>query len=251
MLKRRIIPIQLLSGDRLIKTRVFGSPRNVGNPLMSSKIYSDNDADELLILQVERCDGALENLHSKVLQIGRECFAPLTAGGAITNSEHAIRLFSAGADKVVLNSICFTDPNVALNIANIAGSQAVVVAIDVKFEKGRYVLYSDGGRVSQSVSLERHINTVVDSGAGEILIQSIDHDGLMEGYDLDLLDFVCNACSIPVIIAGGAGNFLHLKDAFDAGADAVACGSLFNFGDNSPLRAKAFLKNHGVSLKNI
>ena len=251
MLKRRIIPIQLLSGDRLVKTRSFESPRDVGDPVKSSKVYSDNDADELFILQIDRCDGALENLYSKVLQIANECFAPLTAGGAITKSADAIRLFSAGADKIVLNSICFTEPEVISDIAKFAGSQAVVVAIDAKFERGNYVLYSGGGRVAQPISLEKHIANAVDSGAGEILIQSIGHDGVMEGYDLGLLDRVCSVCPLPVIIAGGAGNFIHLKEAFDAGADAVACGSLFNFGDNSPLRVKAFLENYGVSLKSI
>lgn len=251
MLKRRIIPIQLLRGDRLVKTKVFGSPRDVGDPVKSSKIYSDNDADELFLLQIEHREGALENLLSKVQKISKECFAPLTAGGAINKPEDAIRLFSSGADKVVINSICFTKPDVISDIANFSGSQAVIVAIDVKFEKGNYVLYSECGSKPQPVSLERHIATVVDSGAGEILIQSIDHDGLMEGYDLNLLELVFNVCSLPIIIAGGAGNFLHLKEAFDKGADAVACGSLFNFGDNSPLRAKAFLKNYGIPLKTI
>ncbi|WP_443629986.1 imidazole glycerol phosphate synthase cyclase subunit [Candidatus Njordibacter sp. Uisw_056] len=251
MLKRRIIPIQLLSGDRFVKTTRFSSPRDVGDPVKSSRVYSDNDADELLILQIDRGDGALENLHSKVLQIANECFAPLTAGGAITKPSDALRLFSAGADKVVLNSICYTDLEIISDIANFAGSQAVVVAVDVKFERGRYVLYSGGGRVAEPISLEKHIGNIIDSGAGEILVQSIDHDGVMDGYDLNLLDSVCKACSLPVIIAGGAGNFIHLKEAFQRGADAVACGSIFNFGDNSPLRAKAFLKNYGVPLKKI
>lgn len=251
MLKRRIIPIQLLSGDRLVKTVRFSSPRDVGDPVKSSRVYSDNDADELLLLQIDRGDGAFENLHSKVLQIARECFAPLTVGGGITRSSDALRLFSAGADKVVLNSICFTNLEIISDIAKFAGSQAVVVAVDAKPGKGSYVLYSGGGRVAEPISLEKHIGNIIDSGAGEILVQSIDQDGVMDGYDLDLLDSVCKTCSVPVIIAGGAGNFIHLKEALQRGADAVACGSIFNFGDNSPLRAKAFLKNYGIPLKRI
>ena len=144
MLKRRIIPIQLLSGDRLLKTRQFDFPRDVGDPVKSSKVYSDNDADELLLLQIDRSDGAIENLYSKVLQIGIECFAPLTVGGTVTKPSDALKLFSAGADKIVLNSICFRDLGVISSISKFAGSQAIVVSIDVKFEKGKYVLYSDG-----------------------------------------------------------------------------------------------------------
>lgn len=251
MLKRRIIPIQLLSGDRFLKTRQFDLPRDVGDPVKSSKVYSDNDADELLLLQIDRNDGAIENLYSKVLQIASECFVPLTIGGAINTPSDARKLFSAGADKIVLNSICYRDLEVISGISKFAGNQAVVISIDVKFERGKYVLYSSGGRIAEKISLEKHIANAVKSGAGEILIQSIDHDGTMEGFDLNLLEKVCKECPLPVIIAGGAGSFIHLKEAFDAGADAVACGSLFNFGDNSPLRAKAFLKNHGIQLKKI
>ena len=99
--------------------------------------------------------------------------------------------------------------------------------------------------------MSQHVANVVAAGAGEILIQSIDKDGSMTGYDLPLLEAVIKAAPVPVIAAGGAGDFAHLKDAFDAGADAVACGSLFNFGDNNPLRAKAYLKNHGIPLKRL
>jgi cyclase len=121
----------------------------------------------------------------------------------------------------------------------------------VRKENAEYVLYSGCGKDQEPISLREHIASVLKNGAGELFIQSIDRDGLMCGYDVALMKEVIGRVSIPVIAAGGAGNINHLKEIFLEGADAAACGSLFNFGDNNPLRAKAFLKNYGVPLKNI
>jgi cyclase len=125
------------------------------------------------------------------------------------------------------------------------------VGIDVRKVDNGYVLYSDCGRQRESVGLQDHIASVIGAGAGELMVQAIHCDGVMQGYDLELLKSVIPFSSIPVIACAGAGNFLHLKDAIEVGADAVACGSLFNFGDNNPLRAKAFLKNYGIPLKKV
>jgi imidazole glycerol-phosphate synthase subunit HisF len=251
MLKRRIIPIELLWSNRLVKTRAFDSPRDVGDPVKSSKVYSDQDADELVLLQIDRDDRRPEQLVDAVRRIAKHCFIPFTVGGGITNIEDAASLFEAGADKVLLNSVTYRHPKVISAIAERYGRQAVVVGIDVLAVGRDYIVYSDRGRQSEAVSLEAHIAAVVAAGAGELLVQSIKCDGVMEGYDLALIKRVIACSPIPVIVAGGAGHFLHLKEAFEAGADATACGSLFNFGDNSPLRAKAFLKNHGIALKRI
>ena len=251
MLKRRIIPIELLSGGRLVKTRGFDAPRDVGDPVKSSKVYSDQDADELVLLQIDRDERRMAPLVDVVRRIAEHCFVPFTVGGGIARLEDAAPLFEAGADKVLVNSAAYRDPRVLSAIAERYGRQAVVVGIDVRVVEGGYVLYSDCGRRREAVALDEHIAAVVAAGAGELMVQSIDRDGVMEGYDLTLLKRVVAASPVPVIAAAGAGHFLHLKEAFDAGADAAACGSLFNFGDNNPLRAKAFLKNHGIPLKRI
>lgn len=251
MLKRRIIPIELLWGDRLVKTRAFDAPRDVGDPVKSSKVYSDQDADELVLLQIDRDDRHPEQLVDAVRRIAEHCFVPFTVGGGIARIEDAAPLFEAGADKVLVNSAAYCHPQVILAIAERYGRQAVVVGIDVLTEGGDYVLYSDRGRQREAVALEAHIAAVVAAGAGELMVQSIERDGVMEGYDLTLLKRVVACSPVPVIATAGAGHFLHLKEAFDAGVDAAACGSLFNFGDNNPLRAKAFLKNHGIPLKRI
>lgn len=249
MLKRRIIPIELLSGDRLVKTVMFDRPRDVGDPVKSSKVYSDQDADELMLLSIDRDPANIHGLVDIVKKIAEHCFVPFTVGGGITKIEDAELLFGAGADKILINSAAYNDPLLISNIAHRYGKQAVVVGIDVRIDEDSYALYSCGSRKKESASLNEHIDSVVMAGAGELLVQSIDRDGIMNGYDISLLTQVIAKSAVPVIVAGGAGHFLHLKEAFDAGADAAACGSLFNFGDNNPLRAKAFLKNHGISLK--
>jgi cyclase len=251
VLKRRIIPIELLWGDRLVKTRVFTAPRDVGDPVKSSKVYSDQDADELVLLHIDREERNIHRLVDIVKRIAEHCFVPFTVGGGISRVEHAEMLFEAGADKVLLNSIAYRDPQIISAIAQHYGRQAVVVGIDVRIEQGSPVLFSDRGCQRETVRLSEHIEAVGVAGAGELMVQSIDRDGVMEGYDLDLMREVVARSQLPIIAAAGAGHFLHLKEAFEVGADAVACGSLFNFGDNNPLRAKAFLKNYGIPLKRV
>ncbi len=251
MLKRRIIPIELLSAGRLIKTKAFGSARDVGDPVKSSKVYSDQDADELVLLNIDRNGQAIAQLVSAVTRIAEHCFVPLTAGGGIRNLEDAAQLFEAGADKVLINSAAYSSPQLITEISEHYGRQAIIIGIDVRKEDGEYVLYSNCGQNKEALSLEDHISRVVSAGAGEILLQRIEFDGVMQGYDLDLLQRAVQLSPVPLIAAAGAGHFMHLKEAFDAGVDGAACGSLFNFGDNNPLRAKAFLKNYGIPLKGL
>ncbi len=252
MLKRRIIPIELFDGQRLIKTVGFEGARHVGDPVKSSMVYSDQDADELLFLNVHRDDPAISTTAQVVRRIASVCFVPLTVGGGVRSAADAEALFRAGADKIVVNSIAFREPSVVKTISETMGRQAVVVGIDVRRQSdGSYVLLSGCGRTREAVSLAEHLEAVTAQGAGEIFLQSVDCDGTMTGYDLDLLRLVSQLVQVPVIIAGGAGGFPHLEEAFLAGADAAACGSLFNFGDNNPLRAKAYLKNRGIPLKRV
>ena len=251
MLKRRIIPIELLDGGRLIKTVGFSAPRDVGDPVKSSRVYSDQDADELVLLNISRENRDVKALVDVVARIAEQCFVPLTVGGGIRCVEDAAKLFAAGADKVLVNSEAYTQPKLIAEIGDQYGKQAIVVGIDARFGATGFVLFSDCGRSRENFSLSNHVAAVVTAGAGEIMIQSIDRDGTMSGYDLNLLRAVIRGSPIPIISAGGAGDFMHLKQVFDEGADAAACGSLFNFGDNNPLRAKAFLKNYGIPLKRV
>lgn len=254
MLKKRIIPVQLLIGNRLVKTIRFDSRRDVGDPVKSSQVYNDCDADELVFLNISREQRTIAPLQELIEKVSEVCFMPLALGGGITRVEDALSLIKSGADKVVVNSICYRDPQLISRIAGRFGNQAVVVSIDAKYNAstGRYDLYSDCGRHLEQPGLGEHVRTAVEAGAGEILINSIDRDGTMEGYDIRLIKIVAELTGVPVIGCGGAGKFEHMREAFlRTGVSALACGSLFNFGDNNPIRAKAFLSNYDLKFKVI
>lgn len=254
MLKKRIIPVQLLVDGRLVKTVRFGSYRDVGDPVASSKVYNAQNADELVFLNISREERSVEPMLRLLERVTEEVFMPLSLGGGIASVADAARLIRSGADKVVVNSAVYRDPELVRGIGDEFGAQAVVVGIDVRRDDGDgdYVLYSDCGRRREAIGLDEHVDRVVEQGAGEILVNSIDRDGTMEGYDLPLLRRVVERSPVPVIGCGGAGHYNHLKEGFlEAGASALACGSLFNFGDNNPIRAKAFLTNYGIPFKVI
>lgn len=254
MLKKRIIPVQLLINNRLVKTIKFGNYRDVGNPVTSSKIYSACDADELIFLNINRDYRTVEQLLTLIEKVSEVCFMPLSLGGGIKTLKDAELLLKNGADKIVVNSASYRDRTIISQIADRFGTQAVIVSIDTKLNEStkEYQLYSNCGRQLENISLEQHVKESIEKGAGEIFINSIDRDGTMTGYDLDLIKKVFEYSSVPVIACGGAGNFGHMKDVFlQTGVSALACGSLFNFGDNNPIRAKAFLSNYGLPFKVI
>lgn len=249
MLKRRIIPVELLLNGRLVKTVRFDTYRDVGDPVKSSQVYYNQDADELVLLNIARDLRAPAFTAEYLRSIAKTCFMPIAVGGGIRSLDDAALMFAAGADKVVVNSAAYDDPTLLRAIADRYGDQALVVSIDVRRDEFGPILYADCGRCRRDESLATHIANVVACGAGEILLNAVDRDGVMGGYDLPLLAEARAACPVPLIMCGGAGHYLHLCEGLEAGADAVACGSLFNFGDNNPLRAKAFLKNYDIPLK--
>lgn len=252
MLKKRIIPVQLLMDGRLVKTVRFGEWRDVGDPVKSSSVYNSQYADELIFLNIAREDRSIAPLISIIEAVSKVCFMPLAVGGGIVTDEEAAQLIRTGADKIVLNSVLYRDRNVITATAEKFGAQAVIVAIDARLDVDarEYRLYSDCGRIREKIGLEDHVARCIEAGAGEILIQSIDQDGTMEGYDVELVKRVQAMTRVPVIAAGGSGNYAHLRDLFlETGVSAAACGSLFNFSDSNPIRAKAFLSNHGLPFK--
>lgn len=250
MLKKRIIPIQLLLNDRLVKTKKFNSPKDVGDPVKSSKIYSDQDADELLLLNInenKNIDQTIKHLD----KIAEVCFVPLAVGGGVSSISDAEKLISSGADKIVMNSLFFDNRSEIKKIIERYGSQSVILSIDVDFINERYIIVRSNGKVKTDIELTDILDDVKHLKIGEIMIQNISFDGTMKGADLTLLQILNNYLDIPIIYASGVGNFNHILDAFNNGASAVACGSIFNFSDSNPLRAKAFLKNYQIPLKKI
>jgi imidazole glycerol-phosphate synthase subunit HisF len=253
MLKKRIIPVQLLLGERLVKTTGFNHWRDVGDPVASSRVYNSQYADELIFLNISRDSRSIAPLLQVIEKVSSVCFMPLSLGGGVNSLADATALIKQGADKVILNSAVYRDYSLISRIADTFGSQAAIVSIDVKrMDSGNFSLFSHCGRVEEKMGLPEHIEKVVAAGAGEIFVNSINNDGAMQGYDIALIREVVDLAKIPVIGCGGAGNFSHMKEAFlSSGASALACGSLFNFGDNNPIRAKAFLTNHGLPFKKV
>jgi cyclase len=254
LLKKRIIPIQLLMDGRLVKTRGFGEWRDVGDPVKSSTVYNSQNADELIFLNIARDSRTIDTLRAVIESVSEVSFMPMAMGGGITTATEAAELIRTGADKIVVNSCAYRDRSVITATAEQFGSQAVIVSIDARRDPdtGGYRLYSDCGRKLEGVSIADHVERCVEAGAGEIMIQSIDRDGTMEGYDVELVKQVMAVAGAPVIAAGGSGNYSHLGELFlETGVSAAACGSLFNFSDSNPIRAKAFLTNQGLSFKII
>jgi len=251
MLKKRIIPLMLFRKGRLVKTVQFKNYRDVGDPVKSSAVYNSQTSDEIILLNIDKSVDRVRQIAQVLPQISKVCFMPLTAGGGVNTLAEASLLLTQGADKVVINSAAYWSPDLITQVAERFGVQAIVVGIDIKREtSGKISLWSSCGGKLENVALEKHMESCEKHGAGEFLIQSIDQDGMMAGYDLDLLTTATNTSTVPIIGCGGSGNYGHLKEAFiRTGVSALACGSLFNFSDSNPLRAKAFLNNEGLPCK--
>lgn len=251
MLKKRIIPVQLLLNNRLVKTVRFGEFRDVGDPVKSSAVYSSQYADELVFLNIARDQSSVKPLADVIARVSEVSFMPLAVGGGIRSFEDAAFLIKHGADKVVINSAAYRDKGMITRISDRFGAQAVVVSIDARRSTGGgYVLKSACGTVTEDITLAGHIRACEDAGAGEFFVQSIDQDGTMAGFDIPLIREACRSATVPVIGCGGSGDYNQLRDAFlETNVSALACGSLFNFSDSNPIRAKAFLSNHGLAFK--
>ncbi|MBW8308968.1 MAG: hypothetical protein K0M45_04940 [Candidatus Paracaedibacteraceae bacterium] len=254
MLKKRIIPILLLKDDRLWKTSQFNSARDVGYPTTAVRVYESQQADELIIIDITGDESSFLRLVKWIHTLSQEFCAPLTIGGGIRNFTQVQKLFDNGADKILLNSINYTDLTVLDKTASVYGVQAAVVGIDAKRNSpnDEYQLYSNNGKEAQTISLSDHIKKCDQSGAGEFFVQSIELDGKMEGLDLELGQQASAVTQRPVILAGGAGSYSHFEEAFNkTNICGIGCGSIFHFTDSNPLRANAYLLNAGIDIKKV
>jgi len=252
MLKVRIIPILLLKDGRMVKGKQFTDYRDTGDPVFASRIYNVQFVDELIFLDITATNEGRETYFDVIEQVSKECFMPLTIGGGISNVSQIRKLLKAGADKVVINTAAVNTPQFIEEAAAVFGSQCIVVGIDVRYEEGNYIVYTNSGKVKTDLVLADHIVNMERLGAGEIFINSIDRDGMMQGYDLELIKLVLTYTTLPVIACGGAGNFMHLVDAYkNTGVGALAMASIYHFGDNNPVRARSYLKNQDINIKTV
>lgn len=247
MLKTRVIPVLLYQHGQLVKSIRFKQHRNLGNPIQTVRIYNARNVDELVILDITKTLEGKEPEYKMINEMARECFMPLTIGGGVRSVSIARRLFSVGADKVGLNSAAIERPELVSEIARMFGSQSVVVSIDAKKrnDSSQYEVFTRCGVLPTGFSPVEWAREVGRRGAGEILLNSIDREGTMSGFDTTLVESVSKAVTIPVIINGGAGKLLHFVEAMRAGATAVAASSIFHYTQITPQNVRVYLNDHG------
>tara|TARA_B100000963_G_scaffold143536_1_gene125041 strand:+ start:876 stop:1637 length:762 start_codon:yes stop_codon:yes gene_type:complete len=228
MLRKRLIPILLLENYSLVKTLNFKDPAYIGDPCNTIRIFNELEVDELIIVDIK---ASIKNnpINYDVLKsITDECFMPLCYGGGIKNVDDAKRVFDLGLEKICLNTASLENPQIIKDIANIFGSQSLVISIDVKKDiYGHYGVYSSSASKSVDVRLEDWVKKIEDLGAGEILLTSIDHEGTWKGFDYKLLKEVIDNTILPVIAHGGCGSISHIEKCFElTDASAVGLGSM-------------------------
>lgn len=252
MLKTRLIPMLLLHEGRMVKGKQFCHFRDTGDPIYAARVYNAQYVDELIFLDIGASHENRSTLFHIIQEVAKECFMPFSVGGGISKIEDIHCLLKAGVDRVVICSAAVENPNLISQAVELFGSQCIIVCVDVKKENDQYCVYTHSGRNKANIDLLDHVKNIEKLGAGEVMINSIDCDGMMQGYDLDLLKLVRQQINLPMIAAGGAGTFMHLVDAIkEAHVDAVACASIFHFGDNNPIRARSYLKNQGINVKKV
>lgn len=242
MLAHRIIPTLLCRGRQLIKGQQFNGWRSCGLALQAARIHAMRGVDELVLLDIGASPEGRGPDLALVEELSAAMFTPLAVGGGVNDLKEIDLLLRAGADKIVLGT---NAPPLAMRAARHFGSQAIVAAIDVT---GGTVAWQCGKAVSH-LDPVYYAKKLADEGVGEIMLTSIDREGMMQGYDLDLIRAVSQAVNIPVIAHGGCGTYQHMVEAIEAGADAVAAGAMFQFTDATPAGAAKYLRDHGIRVR--
>lgn len=250
MIKHRVIPALLLQDGGLVKTRKFKDAKYIGDPLNAIRIFNDKEVDELMVMDIVASKRGGDPDYSIIEQFAGECFMPLCYGGGVRTLDQAARIFDLGVEKISIQSAAISNIQLVSDIANRFGSQSVVVSIDVKYNwlKKPRLYQSSSGRLLKQNWIE-FSQSVVNAGAGELIINAVDRDGEMCGYDNELIERIARSVSVPIIALGGAGNFCHFQEAVGAGASAVAAGSMFVY--QGPHRAVLITYPPYAELENL
>ena len=252
MLKTRIIPCLDVNNGRVVKGINFVDLVDAGDPVEQAVIYDAAGADELCFLDITASHENRSTIVEVVAKTAEKCFMPLTVGGGVRTVEDVRTLLIAGADKVSINTAAIKNPQLINDAANKFGSQCMVVAIDAKRVNKSYKIFTHGGRKETGISAIEWAKNAEASGAGEILLTSMDRDGTKMGFDLELTRSVSDAVSIPLIASGGVGTLEHLAEGVIKGhASAVLAASIFHFGLYNISEAKAYMEKVGVAVRPI
>ena len=228
MLKRRVMPCLLLRGESLVKTIQFNKFNYIGDPINAVKIFNDCEVDELVILDITATLEKRDPNFELISKIVNECFVPLAYGGGISNLDQMTKLFKMGIEKICVNTAIFDKPEFIKEAVGRFGAQSVVASIDVKKNIfGHYEVYTQSGTHKIKMKLDEVLDYIESLGVGEVMVNDIARDGMMEGYNLELISQFLKRLKTPLIAIGGAGSIEHLQKAFDTGIHALAAGSLF------------------------
>ena len=254
-LAKRIIPCLDCDKGRVVKGVKFLKIRDAGDPVEVSKRYCDEGADEITFLDITASHEGRQTTIETVSAIAGEVFIPLTVGGGIRNLDDIREMLNAGADKVAINTAALLNPDLVKHAAERFGSQCIVVAVDAKqvsgkHEERKWEIFTHGGRKATGKDAIDWVKKMVASGAGEILLTSMDRDGTKKGFDLELKKQVSRAVTVPIIASGGVGNLEHLAEGILRGeADAVLAASIFHFGEFTIGQAKAHMAAQGIEVR--
>ena len=250
MISKRIIPCFDVRNGMVVKGTKFENIKEVSEPVVLAKKYNEMGADELVFYDITASFEERKLFTEVVEKIANEVFIPLTVGGGINSVEDFSRVLKAGADKVSINSSAVSNPQLISDAAKKFGAQCVVLSIDVKRVEGKFMVFVKGGRENTGLDAIEWAKRGEELGAGELVVNSMDSDGVKNGFDKELLEAISKVVTIPIIASGGAGNMGHFKDVFEVkGVDAGLAASIFHFGEVEIPELKKYLKEQGVAVR--
>jgi cyclase len=251
MITKRIIPCLDVRDGRVVKGVNFDKLSDVSSPIELASYYSECGADELVFYDITASAEGRKLFTDILAETASKVFIPFTVGGGINSVDDFDRVLKCGADKVSVNSGAIRNPSLVMDASKKYGAQCVVLSVDVKRVDGDFRVFAKGGRENTGIEAISWIKKCVKNGAGEVVVNSIDTDGVKNGYDIELLEKVCDAVTVPVIASGGAGNAQHFVDLFTAipQIDAALAASIFHFGEVEIKALKSMLKNKGIPMR--
>jgi len=252
MLKKRVIPVLLMKDGKMVKGKKFRNFIETGQPESTVDVYSDQEADELIFLNISKSKDYFKYFKQIVIRAAKKCSMPLTIGGDIKSLENVSEMLNIGADKIIITSEILENMSLINKVSESFGAQCMIVGIDYSYDvdKKKYFVWGNLYTNKTKFELFEYLEILNRYNFGQIFLNSIDCDGSMKGYDLEVIKKAKKISNKPIIACGGAGNFEHMEKLFmETNVEAAACASIFHFGDNNPIRLRSYLKNKNIPMR--